>query len=324
MKKTSKLNTSTSTSKLSKLNTSTSTSKLSKLSKLSKIHKNKILPNKHLFKLYKEDITIANYIDNLYKFIKNIKICFLSGAFVIEDKNQRLWRLLRFTDKKNISKFIGLTHNIFKPTGHQYDRYILDIDEIKRRRDDPNYKDDKCKCLKQFPKQYQMVCINCNKKTPEGIFIKQCKGIIKFYKFRYNNIVHVFLKLEKWRTIKQNEIIKHFKEYKNKIELKKKNIKRTLGNERVEDCENKCKNHYINDYHNSKGIPLKICIDNNNKTRTNKFINLFKLKKSKKNNNFINNCKTVKDWENRKGDEVFIPNFINEALLNNIIPYVKK
>ena len=176
----------------------------------------KFLPNINLFKRYEEDVKISDYIENLYKFLKNLNICFLSGSFAIEDKNQRLWRLLRFTDKKNVSKFIGFTHTLFKKVGYQYDRYILDIDEIIKRRDNPNYKDSQCKCLKEFPKQYQMVCINCNKKTESGEFIRQCKGIIKFYKFKYNGIYHVFMKLEKWRTIKTNEIMRHFKEYKEK------------------------------------------------------------------------------------------------------------
>ena len=45
-----------------------------------------------------------------------------------------------------------------------------------------------------------MVCIDCNKKSNEGNPIKQCKGIVKFYKFRYNGIVHVYVKLERWRN----------------------------------------------------------------------------------------------------------------------------
>jgi hypothetical protein len=290
------------------------------------VKKNKFIPNINLFKKYEESIKISQYIENLYKFIKSINICFLSGSFAIEDKNQRLWRLLRFTDKKNVSKFIGFTHNLFKKRGHQYDRYILNIDDIIKRRDNPKHKDDKCKCLSQFPKQYQMVCINCNKKTPEGEFIRQCKGIIKFYKFKYKGVVHVFLKLERWRTIKSDEIIKHWKEYKEKKEFKKKDIKRALGNERAEDCGDKCENLYVNDYLDNKGNPLKICIDRptkNKKTKKKNFYDMIKFF-DKKTKQQANGCYTVNEWEYRKGDEVYIPNFINEALLDNIIPYVKK
>jgi hypothetical protein len=293
-----------------------------------KTKKNKFIPNFKLFKQYEEQIKISEYIENLYKFIKNIKICFLSGSFVIEDKNQRLWRLLRFTDKKNVSKFIGLTHNIFKKQGHQYDRYILNIDDIVKRRDNPKYKDNKCKCLKKFPKQYQMVCINCNKKTADGDFIRQCRGIIKFYKFRYKNVVHVFLKLEKWRTVKKDEMIKHWQEYKEKKEFIKKNIKRSLGVERAEDCGSKCNNNYLNDYYDKKGNPLKICIDKpltnkNKKTKKKHFYNITKFFNHKKKQTQYG-CYNVNNWENRKGDEVYIPNFVNEALLDNIIPYIKK
>ena len=74
---------------------------------------------------YKHKVTIQQYILNLYKFLKEIDRCFITGAFAIEDPHQRLWRLLRKTNKKEVSKFIGFTNTAFKKRGHQYDRYIL-------------------------------------------------------------------------------------------------------------------------------------------------------------------------------------------------------
>lgn len=290
------------TSKQSTINHSKNSKKLFRYSNIKYTKKYKFIPNIKLFKTYKEKITIYEYILNLYKFIKNINRCFTSGAFVIEDPTQRLWRMLRFTDKKNVSKFIGLSHTAFKSRGHQYDRYILSIDDIKIRQNNSKYKDSSCKCLKEYPNQYQMVCIDCNKKSKQGKPIKQCKGIIKFYKFRYNGIVHVYLKLERWRTILINEQVKHWKQYKEKKKQQHEGIKRSEGDDRSEDCGLKCIENYKKDYHDKKGIPLQICVDKNKETL----------------------CKYVKDWNNRKGDELFIPDFINEALINDIIPYYSK
>jgi hypothetical protein len=268
-------------------------------------------------------ISIEQYIENLYSLLRKLNMCCTSCAFVVEDPHERLWRMLRFTDKKNVSKFPGLTHNAFK-TGSQYDRYILSMDEINKRKEDPKYYNQKikskCQCMKLYPENYQMICIDCRKKDTTGVNIANCKGIIKFYKFRYNGVVHVFMKLEKWRTIKTDEIMKHWKEYNNKQKMRALGIKRAHGPERVEDCKDKCENNYVNDYKDKNGEPISLCIAKRAGLGQ-KFLKRLGLTHSENNKEI---CYHIEEWSNRKGDEIFVPAFVNESILKNIIPTIKK
>ncbi len=87
----------------------------------------------------------------------------------------------------------------------------------------------------------------------------------------------------------------------------------------MEDCHDKCENNYLNDYKDSNGNPIDLCIVKKAGFGQ-KFLNRLGLTHS----NGKNICHQVKEWDNRKGDEIFVPTFVNESILNNIIPTVKR
>jgi hypothetical protein len=102
-----------------------------------------------------------------------------------------------------------------------------------------------------------LICIDCKKKDNDGDPIRDCRGIVKFYKFKHNHINHIFFKIERWRTIKADEMINHWKGYQKKTKYHKSTMKRVPDKERAEDCKDKCQSHYKNDYKKSNGKIIK-------------------------------------------------------------------
>ena len=255
-------------------------------------------------KKYKK-MTPAIFIKRLYKLLSKFNICFVSGAFVFEDKNRQLFKLL--VKDNNFSKFPGLTHDSFqkgdfKKLGMQRDRYILGENEYAK--DIFKIKENKsCNGVicEELSKTKKIFCLKCDNK------IKECKGIIKFYKFATEDKEqdrHVFLKLEKYRTILPSETIAHWNEKRKRSSLEKIGIEGKVGEIRREDCKDKCTRNWRFDNWDNISKQLGCCEEECEN---------------------INNSIKIWNEKYRQGDEMFIPQFITNILLGlrNITPCSK-
>ena len=76
----------------------------------------------------------------------------------------------------------------------------------------------------------------------------------------------------------------------------------------------------MNDYKDKNGEPINLCIAKKAGLGK-KFLNRLGLTHSENNKEI---CYHIREWANRKGDEIFVPAFVNESILKNIIPTVKR
>lgn len=249
---------------------------------------------------------IIRYVNLLYKFLGD-KYCFTSGAFVIQDNDNKLHTLLSSVYDENLTEKGVYTHTIFKDDSDiMYEIHFTEKQlnsEIK------------CKCLDGT--------INTRK-------IKN----IKFYKFINNNINFVYLKLESTTTFNTIHLKHMIKKHYFNIENKSCVIPRR------EDCNHKkrknCK--FYNDdskkiKKNFSGIIIKLIRNYSNKENSNPNIYPFdtddipldlnedintELKKSYDIVKINDEECDITETYFRKGDEFFIPYCLNEFFINNI------
>ena len=263
--------------------------------------------------------TPAEYISNLYKWLSLTNNCFVSGAFVIEDNDEKLYDLLKTKE----SAFFGLTHGVFKKgrfkyndgiTGMQHDRYILSKDEKSNEifNTTDNECSRECNSLAENGKIFCLQCKNMDgtvQKNREGKSLQECKGIIKFYQFKldpdnkdntdkeWKGKKFVYLKLEKFRTIKPKEIAKHWKEKRLRTKAEKEGNERKVQPIRREDCS-KCSGKTIYEHDTGIGKWYGCCN--------------------------VDECKSVIDTTNewnenyRVGDEFFISEIISNKFMEKV------
>lgn len=140
---------------------------------------------------------IKNFIKYLYTFLKNYNMCFLSGTFIFEDFNNRLYNFLTYGDDNNINKTCQqnplskhhwtFTHNkVFSKNGVKSNNDCFSSIVCK--------KNDCLKLELVFDEALNYLCdINNNNKI---ISNKSSKEVILYYSFEYNNKQYLFVKLE--------------------------------------------------------------------------------------------------------------------------------
>lgn len=116
---------------------------------------------------------ISKYFDNLFKFLN--KYCFIKGAFVIADDNEKLFDLLKYTDNKYQSDL----------TAHKLESHIIYKDETEHLMEIN---------LESFP-----ITINCNA-DPNCQRSRICKSF-KWYRFNDNGHKFIFVKPEREPTV---------------------------------------------------------------------------------------------------------------------------
>jgi hypothetical protein len=222
---------------------------------------------------------IELYCRYLYKYLNDTKTCFISGAFVIDDQNNKLKPLLKKAKSYQLSKLLPKTHHDFIPYEKE-DSICQGICEIHLT---PSFK------------------AFCNKNN------KEFKGNVKWYTF--NNLENkeggeqrfIYFKLEQSKTLSHHHIknaflryVVHSDHYKSKSESESD----TNIIHRREDCriENNCncKKYNRNCEKKYKSDPEGILINNQNK------------------------CIPNFDKHIRIGDEYFINNTINDTIIEHI------
>ena len=206
------------------------------------------------------NIQVTKYIQNLYQYLGD-KYCFLSGAFVIEDTNQTLFKFL-YSNPKNPLKILS-SH--------------LKYNQHKQKPKDPEY------LLYEtiFEKPIQ---IDCNCEIDNTVESRQFRSM-KWYKFVENNKYFLYLKIEDYPTVSGAHLMNAIQRYK----LHKSNV--SCREPRREDCEKggtTCK------YTEQQGPNYDKFIFN------------------------TSNERVINETYTRKGDEMFIPNDINEYILGNL------
>jgi hypothetical protein len=145
------------------------------------------------------------FITNLFNTLKYYNVCFLSGTFIFEDHNNRLFNFLTygkdinsnvcFNDSQTASVHWTLTHKtIFN------NEKVVSNEQCNN---SPNYVNVFCpknKCLKYeivLDEQLEYLCDKLNP-NPNSIDInnKVPKRILLYYKFQFNNKNYLFFKLE--------------------------------------------------------------------------------------------------------------------------------
>jgi hypothetical protein len=132
---------------------------------------------------------IQNFIKYLYTFLKNYNLCFLTGTFIFEDFDNRLYNFLTYEDGllSLSTPNLTLTHNkvLFKKGVKSNEKYYSPLI---------------CKnCLKiklelKFNEKLSYLCdINNENKNTNN---KSSKQIILYYRFEYKNKQYLFVKLE--------------------------------------------------------------------------------------------------------------------------------
>lgn len=203
------------------------------------------------------NIHVTKYIQNLYQYLGD-KYCFLSGAFVIEDTNQTLFKFLYSNPKFHLLERLG-SHLLYnqhkvKPKDPEYYLYETTLE-----------------------KPIQLSC-KCENNTIDSRDFRS----MKWYKFSENNKHFIYLKIESAQTISAQHAYEAFKTYA----LRKSNT--SCREPRREDCKTHCL------YASEKAPNYDYLVFNPTDKRE------------------------INETYTRKGDEMYIPNDINEYLLQNL------
>ena len=205
---------------------------------------------------------VTKYIQGLYQYLGD-KYCFLSGAFVIDDTNQRLFKLLYSNPKTPLggllSSHLKFNQHKVKPKDPEYFLYET-----------------------RFKAPIKISC-KC-KDNPNDIASREFRSM-KWYKFLENNKHFVYLKIEDYRTVSVehgiNAVSRYIFHHSNA----------SCREDRREDCE---KGGTVCKYAQTKGPNYNKVIFNTSDERD------------------------VTETYTRKGDEMFIPNDVNEYILQNV------
>jgi hypothetical protein len=160
--------------------------------------------------LKKNDINIVAFIIGLFSFLKNFDMCFLSGSFIFEDNNNKLFNLLTYgyinntdeiceKDKALAKPHITITHNeVYKKEGVTSAESCFSLSRTSSLFESLTHK--KCednKCFKMeliFYNKLQYLCdVFSSSLSETNISHKQ---VILYYRFRYNGRIYLFVKLE--------------------------------------------------------------------------------------------------------------------------------
>ena len=230
-------------------------------------------------------MNIKKYIEFLYNYLGE-KFCFTSGAFVIHDKNANLYHLLKTGVSYNLTY-----HNKDKTHNKLKIRSRTKHDEESHNVDDAMYENWMCtnnKCCKNKEDEedeltFLMKC-NCPDKDKNS---SRPARNVKWYQFLgTDNEKYIFMKLESWPT----PHIQHTKEAIMTYVFRKPN--KSCVKSRREDCGKHCS--------------IK---KDSNKIKEYQF-DAFTIDGS--------SPAPIEEKYGRIGDEMFIPEEINEFILTNI------
>jgi hypothetical protein len=175
----------------------------------------------NIFKLINEksleekEANIIYFINKLYIILKYYHLCHLSGTIIFEDNNSQLYNLLTYgINDRNMGKKCYKGYNISTPHWTITHKKIYDKENIESAEDciklssktnlskkilTNNEKCKKNKCFKLefiFNKSLDYLCdINTNASKKKDIN-KSSKGVLLYYRFKYENIIYLFFKLE--------------------------------------------------------------------------------------------------------------------------------
>lgn len=255
---------------------------------------------------------IIRYVNLLYKFLGD-KYCFTSGAFVIQDNDYKLYKLLSLVIDVDLTGMYIKTHTIFKDNNEKM--YEIHFPEL-------SFKSN-------------IIC-----KCQDNKFILRKMQNIKFYKFTNNNNKLIYLKLEDYPTFDKDHIFQGFNRYVLNDENKSCVLPRRedCNHEKRKNCnyyKDESTKNYINNNplftlnkNDSNKENFNPNIDQDNIDKDDILLDLneeqepvtvnTELKKSydivKINNEECNISETYV----RKGDEFFIPYCINDFFINII------
>ena len=275
--------------------------------------------------------TIEQYINELYLFITYINRGFIKGAFVIEDNNKKIIKMLnkhklhnktRFFLCRKIASFPAFTHEKFiNPSqfliSSQKDRYISNSKE--KNIPDPNIDD---------------ILFTIDHES--GKVISEVKRIIKFYDFQIEKQSYVYIKLEEYRTIDCGESKKHWdkKKQRTKREINIKNNKTRKSNRREDETFSTNKAELRKSIYNKDISEMNSWLNINNinikkdvcKKKIENWYRYMCSNKNLTNKNEINKMKQIKkrlekicEDYNKSRFEFFIPSEIGNILYNNCL-----
>jgi len=165
--------------------------------------------------LQEKEANIIYFINKLYIILKYYHLCHLSGTIIFEDNNSQLYNLLTYgINDRYMGKKCYKEYNISIPHWTITHKKIYDKEDIKSAEDciklssNTNLSkkiltsNEKCKnnkCFKLefiFNKSLDYLCdINTNASKKKNIN-KSSKGVLLYYKFKYENKIYLFFKLE--------------------------------------------------------------------------------------------------------------------------------
>jgi hypothetical protein len=263
---------------------------------------------------------LKKYIENLYKYLGD-SYCFVSGAFVIADPDEKLYTILKNSITLNLTSLKLTSHTKFKKQEEQIIENIIAEPSSPKTTDTNIYENWMLGDL-----TYEMKC-KC-KHDQEGYTTRPARNV-KWYQFLgVDNNLYIFLKLEDWGSIHPNHVIQAV----NKYLLNRSN--ESCADSRREDCKHHCHRHSepldepsaFEDYSEAKSL---ISISNKKQKKKNE-------KEEKKNKKKENDCchpekkhqysaftidagseVPIDEPYGRIGDEVFIPFKINNTIVEN-------
>ena len=235
---------------------------------------------------------INNYLEQLYFYLGD-QFCFLSGAFVIEDTDDKLLKVLMNTKPQEFTYNIIQSHTTYfqgkkSKTNNNKQFYYDDQSGFTRTTNMYGFYETTLKI------PHNIDCKCSNKTSNETSNKKQIKSM-KWYKFEQNNKSFIFLKLEDNPT----QSIPHLFDAVKRYGLKKPNVSCRIP--RREDC-NKEKNCQFTDTDPDKIQPGQ---------------NYDKIEYNIYGSPVVMTDAIVPNAYHRKGDEVFIPSIINDYILKN-------
>ena len=240
---------------------------------------------------------INNYLEQLYFYLGE-QFCFLSGAFVIEDTDDKLLKVLMNTKPQEFTYNMIQSHTTYfqggdGQTNHNKPFYYDDQSGFTRTTNMYGFYETTLK----IPHNIDCKCSNktSNETSNETSNKKEIQSM-KWYKFEQKNKSFIFLKLEDHPT----QTIAHLFDAVKRYGLKKPNVSCRIP--RREDC-NKEKNCQFTDPSKIKQIQPGQNYD--------------KIEYNISGSPVVMTDAIVPNAYHRKGDEVFIPSIINDYILKN-------